>query len=87
MVSCWFESQPDNTDKAGASRFRLHRGGQMILNLCRSIAFLFLLASVGLAQGTLDDYERARQFLPGNLQHSTYVAEVAPHWIHKANRF
>jgi dipeptidyl-peptidase 4 len=87
MVSCWFEFQPDNTNKAGASGFRLHRGGQMILNLCRTIAFLFLLASVGLAQGTLDDYERARQFLPGNLQHSTYVAEVAPHWIHKANRF
>lgn len=37
--------------------------------------------------GTLADYQRARQFLPGNLRHSIYVADVSPHWIDKTNRF
>lgn len=39
------------------------------------------------AQGTREDYQRAEQFLPGNLRHRIYVAEVAPHWIAKKNRF
>jgi dipeptidyl-peptidase 4 len=39
------------------------------------------------AQGSLADYERAKKFLPGNLRHSIYVAEVSPHWIDKTNRF
>ena len=40
-----------------------------------------------LAQGTLEDYQRAQRFLPGNLQHSIYVADVSAHWIHKTDRF
>src|SRR6266567_2098294 len=39
------------------------------------------------AQGTLDDYKRAQQFLPGNLRHSIYVADVPAHWIAKTNTF
>ena len=40
-----------------------------------------------LAQGTLADYQRAQQLLPGNLRHRGYVADVLPHWIEKTNRF
>jgi dipeptidyl-peptidase-4 len=40
-----------------------------------------------LGQGTREDYERAQQFLPGNLRHHIYVADVTPHWIAKNNRF
>ncbi|HEY6336960.1 MAG TPA: DPP IV N-terminal domain-containing protein [Candidatus Sulfotelmatobacter sp.] len=39
------------------------------------------------AQGKLEDYQRAERFLPGNVRHLVYVADVAPHWIEKANRF
>jgi dipeptidyl-peptidase 4 len=39
------------------------------------------------AQGSREDYQRAEQFLPGNLRHHLYVAEVTPHWIAKTNRF
>jgi dipeptidyl aminopeptidase/acylaminoacyl peptidase len=35
----------------------------------------------------LQDYQRAQRFLPGNLRHSIYVAEVEPHWIDKSDRF
>jgi dipeptidyl aminopeptidase/acylaminoacyl peptidase len=39
------------------------------------------------AQGTTQDYQRAEQFLGGNLRHHAYVAEVTPHWIAKTNQF
>lgn len=39
------------------------------------------------AQGKLEDYERAQKFLPGNLRHLVYVADVNPHWIEKTSRF
>src|SRR5690348_7532169 len=39
------------------------------------------------AQGTLQDYQRAQQFLPGNLRHTVYLADVNPHWIEKTSRF
>lgn len=39
------------------------------------------------AQGTRDDYDRAQSFLPGNLQHVFYIANVNPHWIQKTSRF
>jgi hypothetical protein len=39
------------------------------------------------AQGTREDYQRAEQFLPGNLRHRVYIADVAPHWVAKTNRF
>jgi dipeptidyl-peptidase-4 len=39
------------------------------------------------AQGKQEDYERAQQFLPGNLRHVLYVADINPHWIKKTSRF
>lgn len=39
------------------------------------------------AQGTLADYERAQHFLPGNLRHLYFAADVTPHWIEKTDRF
>jgi dipeptidyl-peptidase 4 len=39
------------------------------------------------AQGTREDYQRAERFLPGNLRHRIYLADVVPHWIAKKNRF
>ncbi|HYM75966.1 MAG TPA: DPP IV N-terminal domain-containing protein [Candidatus Dormibacteraeota bacterium] len=39
-----------------------------------------------LAQGKQEDYERAQQFLPGNLRRVVYVADVNPHWIQKTSR-
>lgn len=44
-------------------------------------------AMQAMAQGTLADYQRAKQFLPGNLRHSIYIADVPPHWIDKTDRF
>jgi dipeptidyl aminopeptidase/acylaminoacyl peptidase len=38
-------------------------------------------------QGTLEDYQRAQRFLPGNVRHLVYIAEVNPHWTEKTNRF
>lgn len=39
------------------------------------------------AQGTLADYQRAEHFLPGNLRHSYFAADVLPHWIGHTARF
>jgi dipeptidyl-peptidase 4 len=54
-------------------------------NLAASL--LFVALTVAFAQGTLEDYQRAEQFLPGNVRHLVYVADVTPHWIEKTNRF
>jgi dipeptidyl-peptidase-4 len=58
---------------------------------CRPRIIAALLLSFNLpsifAQGTLEDYQRAQQFLEGNLRHRIYVADVAPHWIEKTGRF
>jgi dipeptidyl aminopeptidase/acylaminoacyl peptidase len=35
----------------------------------------------------LEDYQRAERFLPANLRHLVYEAEVRPNWIEKTNRF
>lgn len=51
------------------------------------VAVVCFLVPHGFAQGTLEDYERARSFLNGNLRHSIYIADVSPHWIGKSNRF
>ena len=48
--------------------------------LCSTLPQLF-------GQGTLADYQRAQQFLPGNLRHLISLADVNPHWIEKTNRF
>src|SRR5438309_11785113 len=47
----------------------------------------FLPLPAVLAPGTREDYQRAQQFLPGNLRHRVYVADVIPHWIAEKNRF
>ena len=63
----------------------------MVTNFCRALAIAAVVAFVplpaGLAQGTPEDYQRAQQFLPGNLRHRIYVADVTPHWIAERNRF
>src|SRR5947207_6689108 len=51
------------------------------------VAALFQLVPCAFTQGTLEDYQRAQRFLPGNLRHSIYVADVSAHWIDKTNRF
>ncbi|HTF43205.1 MAG TPA: DPP IV N-terminal domain-containing protein [Terriglobales bacterium] len=40
-----------------------------------------------LAQGSLEDYQRAQRFLAGNLRHMVAIADVRPNWIEKTNRF
>ena len=45
------------------------------------------LTEQAFAQGTLEDYQRAQRFLPGNLRHLVFVADVRPNWIEKTNRF
>ena len=39
------------------------------------------------AQGRLQDYQRAESFLSANLTRRIYIAEVEPHWIEKTDRF
>jgi dipeptidyl-peptidase-4 len=51
------------------------------------VVLTFLFALRGEAQGTREDYQHAEQFLPGNLRHRVYVADVTAHWIAKKNRF
>jgi dipeptidyl-peptidase-4 len=51
------------------------------------VALLCLAPFLAFAQGTLEDYQRAEKFLPGNVRHLVYVADVTPHWIEKTNRF
>ena len=44
-------------------------------------------ASLSTAQDTREAYQRAQQFLPGNLRHRMFIADVTPHWIAEKNRF
>src|SRR5438034_7217449 len=53
----------------------------------RTILFVLVACLMSLAQGTLEDYQRAQHFLPGDLRHSIYVADVSAHWVDKTNRF
>jgi dipeptidyl-peptidase 4 len=52
-----------------------------------ALASLFLTLPSALAQGRLEDYQRAERFLPGKMRHLVSVADVTPHWIEKTNRF
>src|SRR5580698_9283606 len=52
-----------------------------------AVLWLSLALPAALAQGSLGDYQRAEKFLPGNVRHLVYVADVSPHWIEKTNRF
>jgi len=56
---------------------------------CRWLALCALVLSTipAAAQGTLEDYQRAERFLPGNLRHHFFPADVTPHWIEKTDRF
>ncbi len=60
-------------------------------SVCRhwivAVLWLFVALPAAFAQGTLEDYQRAEKFLPGNVRHLVYVADVSPHWIEKTNRF
>ena len=51
------------------------------------LPFLLLFALPAAAQGTLEDYHRAERFLPGNLRHHAFPADVSPHWVEKTSRF
>jgi dipeptidyl-peptidase-4 len=53
--------------------------------LVAAVAWLIPLQLLG--QGTVPDYQRAQEFLPGNLRHRVFLADVAPHWIEKTDRF
>jgi hypothetical protein len=48
---------------------------------------LLLLALPAVADGTLEEYQRTERFLPGNLRHHAFPADVTPHWVQKSNRF
>jgi dipeptidyl-peptidase 4 len=57
---------------------------------CCFVRFVFitsLYTASAAAQGTLADYQRAERFLPGNLRHHVFLADVEPRWIGKTNRF
>ena len=51
------------------------------------LALLAAAAAQAFGQGKLEDYQRAQQFLPGNLRHLVYLADVNPRWIEKTSRF
>ena len=52
------------------------------------LSSLFLLSPLpSLAQGSLADYQRAEKFLPGNMRHLVFPADVFPTWIGKTDRF
>ena len=57
--------------------------------LCLRLVLLsvLLLALPAVAQGTLEDYQRAERFLSGNLRHHAFPADVTPHWVEKTSRF
>ena len=58
-----------------------------MLRVAAGLLIGLALPWIGSAQGTREDYERAEKFLPGNLQHSVYVANVVPNWLNKSSRF
>jgi dipeptidyl aminopeptidase/acylaminoacyl peptidase len=51
------------------------------------VLILFGLVSQAVAQGTTEDYQRAEHFLPGNIRHQVFIANVRPNWIDKTDRF
>jgi dipeptidyl-peptidase-4 len=61
--------------------------GRVLCKCWVVIAFLFFAALQVRAQGTLEDYQRAQKFLPGNARHLFTSGDVIPHWIEKTDRF
>jgi dipeptidyl-peptidase 4 len=51
------------------------------------MTFLFCAALQANAQGTLEDYQRAQKFLPGNARHLFTSGDITPHWVEKTDRF
>ncbi|HUJ31637.1 MAG TPA: DPP IV N-terminal domain-containing protein [Candidatus Acidoferrum sp.] len=62
----------------GASIVR--RVGFVLVCLC-------LVVPAANAQGTVEDYQRAERFLPGNARHLYTSGDVMAHWIEKSDRF
>jgi dipeptidyl-peptidase-4 len=61
--------------------------GRILCKCCVATAFLFFVALQLRAQGTLEDYQRAQKFLPGNARHLFTSGDITPHWIEKTDRF
>src|SRR5215831_17593728 len=57
-----------------------------LIGLCH-LLLIVSVTSLASAQGTVEDYQRAQRFLPGNVRQIAYVANVTPNWIEKTNRF
>jgi len=74
-------SHPDRAITEPRRRQTLEKKLAIILVMC------FLTLHSAFAQGTLEDYQRAQRFLPGNLRHVVFVADIEPHWIAKTDRF
>jgi hypothetical protein len=61
---------------------------RFVVRLSALLISLFAVAAIPLAaQGTLEDYQRAVKFLPGNLAHTYSTGDVFPSWIDKSDRF
>jgi dipeptidyl-peptidase 4 len=58
-----------------------------ISRLAIVVAVLAVTPALAAAQGTLQDYQRAEQFLPGNVRHLLVDGTVFPNWIGKTSRF
>lgn len=74
-------SHPDRLVVEPRRRRTLEKKFAIIFGTC------LLTLHCAFAQGTLEDYQRAQRFLPGNLRHIVFVADIEPHWIEKTNRF
>ena len=78
------------TETVASGECSIYRNHKMV-SLIRRCGIAFALFPLALpavcAQNTLEDYQRAERFLPGNMRHLVYVADVTPHWIEKTNRF
>ena len=51
------------------------------------VLVLFAAIPQARAQGTVEDYQRAQSFLPGNLRHRVFLADVQANWIEKTSTF
>ncbi|HKS66214.1 MAG TPA: DPP IV N-terminal domain-containing protein [Candidatus Acidoferrales bacterium] len=55
--------------------------GQIFRRAILATALLLLAVTSAYAQGTLQDYQRAEKFLPGNARHLYTTGYVMPNWI------
>ncbi len=74
--------------RAGSNRSIANKRVKRSLLISLSgFVLLLIVLPVAQAQGTRADYERAERFLPWNLKHHVFDANVRPHWIKDSNRF